>query len=91
MFLELLFELQSIKIFGQNVRLIHGWGKETDLNHMSTSQIQKKKLNPKPILSLFGIDSIKTLIYGLTDKSDKDIPFSYIFLHPRKMWHDLFA
>jgi len=47
-------------------------------------------LNPsRPILSLIGIDSIKTPIYGLTDKSNKDI--CYIFLLPRKMWPDLFA
>ena len=36
----------------KNVRLIHGWGKETDLNHLSIAEIQKKKMNPKPILSL---------------------------------------
>jgi len=75
----------------QNVRLICGWGKETDLNHLSIDQIQKKKLNPKPILSLVSIGSIKTPIYGLADKSNKDIPFSYIFLPYRKMLPDLFA
>jgi len=48
-------------------------------------------MNPKPILSLVTIESIKTPIYGLADKSNKDIPFSYIFLPPRKMWPDVFA
>jgi len=48
-------------------------------------------LNPKPILSLIGIDSIKTPIYGLADKSNKDIPFSYIFLPLRKMQPDVSA
>jgi len=28
------------------VRLICGWGKETDLNHLSIAEIQKKKMNP---------------------------------------------
>jgi len=73
------------------VRLICGWGKETELNHLSMAEIQKKKLNPKPILSLVTIDSIKTTIYGLADKSNKDIPFSYMFLPHRKMWPDVFA
>ena len=27
----------------QNVRLIRGWGKETDVNHLSIAEIQKKK------------------------------------------------
>ena len=27
----------------KNVRLICGWGKETDLNHLSTAEIKKKK------------------------------------------------
>ena len=35
---------------------------------------------------MVNIDCIKTPIYGLADKSNKDIPFSYIFLPPRKMW-----
>jgi len=48
-------------------------------------------MNPKPILSLVPIESIRTPIYGLADKSNKDIPFSYIFLPPRKMWPDVFA
>ena len=55
------------------------------------ADIQKKKMNPKPILSMVNIDCIKTPIYGLADKSNKDIPFSYIFLPPRKMWPDVFA
>jgi len=75
----------------KNVRLICGWGKETDLNHLSIDQIQKKKLNPKPILSMVMIESIRTPIYHLADKSNKDIPFSYILLPPRNMWPDLFA
>jgi len=75
----------------KNVRLICGWGKETDLNNLSIAEIQKKKMNPKPILSLVPIESIKPPIYGLADKSNKDIPFSYIFLPPRKMWPDDFA
>jgi len=75
----------------KNVRLICGWDKETDLNHLSIAEIQKKKLNPKPILSLVPIESIKTPIYGLADKSNKDIPFRYIFLPPRNMWPDVFA
>jgi len=37
------------------------------------------------------IESTKTPIYGLADKSNKDIPFSYIFLPPRKMWPDVSA
>ena len=48
-------------------------------------------MNPKPILSLVPIESIKTPIYGLADKSNQDIPFSYMFLPPRKMWPDVFA
>jgi len=48
-------------------------------------------MNPKPILSLVPIESIRTPIYGLADKSNKDIPYSYIFLPPRKMWPDVFA
>jgi len=48
-------------------------------------------LNPKPILSLVSIGNIKTPIYGLADKSNKDIPFCYIFLPLRKMLPDLFA
>jgi len=68
----------------KNVRLIRGWGKETDLNHLSTAEIKKKKMNPKPILSLVPIESIRTPIYGLADKSNKDIPYSYIFLPPKK-------
>jgi len=47
-------------------------------------------MNPKPILSLVPIESIRTPIYGLADKSNKDIPYSYIFLPP-KMWPDVFA
>ena len=27
----------------KNLRLIHGWGKEMDLNHLSIAEIQKKK------------------------------------------------
>ena len=46
-------------------------------------------MNPKPILSLVPIESIRTPIYGLADKSNKDIP--YIFLPPREMWPDVFA
>ena len=75
----------------KNVRLIRGWGKETDLNNLSVAEIEKKKLNPKPILSLVPISNIRTPIYGLADKSNKDIPFSYIFLPPKKMWPDIFA
>jgi len=30
-------------------------------------------MNPKPILSLVPIESIRTPIYGLADKSNKDI------------------
>jgi len=48
-------------------------------------------MNPKPILSLVPIESIRTLIYGLAYKSNKDIPYSYIFLPPRKMWPHVFA
>jgi len=44
----------------------------------------KEKMNPKPILSLVPIESIRTPIYGLADKSNKDIPYSYIFLPPEK-------
>jgi len=73
------------------VRLIRGWGTETDLNHLSIAEIKKKKMYPKPILSLVPIESIRTPIYGLADKSNKDIPYSYIFLPPRKMWPDVFA
>jgi len=51
----------------------------------------KEKMNPKPILSLVPIVSIRTPIYGLADKSNKDIPYNYIFLPPRKMWPDVFA
>jgi len=40
---------------------------------------------------LVSIESIRTPIYGLADKSNKDIPYSYIFLPPRKMWPDVFA
>jgi len=58
---------------------------------LSIAEIQKKKMNPKPILSLVPIESIRTPIYGLADKSNKDIPYSYIFLPPRKMWPDVFA
>jgi len=47
-------------------------------------------MNPKPILSLVTIESIRTPIYNLADKSKKDI-LSVIFLCPRKMWHDVFA
>ena len=43
------------------------------------------------MLSLVTIESIRTPIYGLADKSNKDIPYSYIFLPPRKMWPDVFA
>jgi len=75
----------------KNVRLICGWGKETDLNHLNIAEIKKKKMNPKPILSLVPIESIRTPTYGLADKSNKDIPYSYIFLPPRKMWPDVFA
>jgi len=85
MFLEHLFIQQRIKfLVDKNVRLIHRWGKETDLNHLSIDQIQKKNLNSKQILSLISIGSFKTPIYGLTDKSNKDIPFSYILLPPQK-------
>jgi len=31
----------------KNVRLICGWSKEMDLNHLSVDQILKKRLNPK--------------------------------------------
>ena len=48
-------------------------------------------MNPKPILSLVTIESIKTPIYGLADKSNKDIPSSYMFLPPRTMCPDVFA
>jgi len=48
-------------------------------------------MNPKPILSLVPIETIRTPIYGLADKSNKDITYSYIFLPPRKMWPDVFA
>jgi len=51
----------------------------------------KEKMNPKPILSLVPIESIRTPIYGLADKSNNDITYSYIFLPPRKMWPDVFA
>jgi len=61
------------------------------LDHLSVAEIQKKKMNPNPILSLVTIDSIRTPISGLADKSIKDIPFSYIFLPPRKMWPNVFA
>jgi len=73
------------------VRLICGWGKETDLNYLSIADFKRKKLNPKPVLSLVPIESIKTPIYGLADRSNQDIPFSYMFLPPRKMWPDVFA
>jgi len=78
-------------LIDQNVRLVRGWGKETDLNYMSMDEIKKKKMNPKPIISLVTIESIKTPIYGLADKSNNDIPFSYMFLPPKKMWPDVFA
>ena len=71
-------------LIDQNVRLVRGWGKETDLNYMSMDEIKKKKMNPKPILSLVPIESIRTPIYGLADKSNKVIPFSYIFLPPER-------
>jgi len=58
---------------------------------LSIAEIQKKKMNPKPILSLVPIESIRTPIYVLADKSNKDIPYSYIFLPPRKIWPDVFA
>jgi len=35
----------------KNVRLIHGWGKETDLNHLSIDQILK---NESKTNSIFG-------------------------------------
>jgi len=41
-------------------------------------------MNPKPILSLVPIESIRTPIYGLADKSNKDIPYSYIFCPPEE-------
>ena len=48
----------------KNVRLIRGWGKETDLNHLSVAEIEKKKMNPKPILSLVPIENIFNLWFG---------------------------
>jgi len=60
----------------KNLRLFCGWGKETDLNNLSINEIQKKKMNPKPILSLDPVEIIRTPIYGLADKFNKDIPFS---------------
>jgi len=37
------------------------------------------------------IDKIKIPINDLQDKSNKNIPFSYIFLPPKKMWPNAFA
>jgi len=47
-FLELLFILQSIKIFvDQNMWLSGEWSKATDLNILSIDQIQKEKIESK--------------------------------------------
>ena len=37
-----LYTAKYIDFFDQNVRLVCGWGKGTDLNHLSIDQIQKK-------------------------------------------------
>jgi len=65
-------------------------GQKTDLNHLSIDNL-KEENESKTNLSLVSIGNIKIPIYGLADKSNEDIPFSYIFLPPRKMWPNLFA
>jgi len=63
------------------VRIICGWGKETDLNHLSMIEIGKKKWNPQPIISLLSIDNIKIPIYGLANNPTK-IPYIVIYFCP---------
>jgi len=65
-------------------------GQKTDLNHLSIDNL-KEENESKTNLSLVSIGNIKIPIYRLAGKPSKDIPFSYIFLPPRKMWPDLFA
>jgi len=48
-------------------------------------------MNPEPILSFVPIESIRSPLCGFAYKCNNDIPYSYIFLPPRKMWPDLFA
>jgi len=61
------------------------------LDKWSTAEIKKKKMDPEAILSWVPIESIRNPIYGLADKSNKKIPYSYIFMPPKKMWPDVSA
>ncbi len=73
-----------------NVKLVHGWAKQTDKNDMSLDELKKKKIVPKPLLSMVSLDKVQCAVTGVPDDKNP-IPFSYIFLPHKKMWSDIFS
>ena len=74
----------------ENVKLVRGWAKETDQNHLTLKQLMDDEIDPIPLLSLVSVSKIKHSIIGIPDDSN-ETPYSYIFLPPRAMWPDIFV
>jgi len=69
----------------QNCNLIRGWAKHTST--ISGNHIPRH--HPKPTLAMFHVDNIVSTCVGI-EECVNNIPHSYIFLPPRKIWPKIF-